>query len=56
MGRKTSDDAFGSEEAAWRREAALKAKQNVEAANVPLLGVVLNKRTYPIPDLVYRFL
>lgn len=39
-----------------RREAALKAKQNVEAANVPLLGIVLNKRTYPIPDLVYRLL
>lgn len=39
-----------------RREAALKAKQNVEAANVPLLGVVLNKRAYPIPGLVYRLL
>ncbi len=39
-----------------RREAALKAKQNVEAAKVPLLGVVLNKRTYPIPNLVYRLL
>lgn len=39
-----------------RREAALRAKQDVEAANIPLLGVVLNKRTYPIPDLFYRLL
>jgi Mrp family chromosome partitioning ATPase len=36
-----------------RREAALKAKQSCEIANVRLLGAVLNKRTYPIPQHLY---
>jgi len=36
-----------------RREAALKAKQSFEAADVRLLGAVLNKRTFPIPQNLY---
>jgi Mrp family chromosome partitioning ATPase len=36
-----------------RREAALKAKESFEAANVRLLGAVLNKRTFPIPQNLY---
>jgi polysaccharide biosynthesis transport protein len=39
-----------------RREAARRAKQNLESSQVALLGVVLNKRTYPVPELVYRML
>ncbi len=36
-----------------RREAARKAKERLLAAKVRLLGVVLNKRTYPIPQALY---
>lgn len=37
-----------------RRDAARVAKQVLEDAEVPILGAVLNKRTYPIPAAVYR--
>lgn len=37
-----------------RREAARAVKQSFDAANVSVLGVVLNKRTYPIPEVLYR--
>ena len=39
-----------------RREPARLAKENLDAAKVPLLGAVLNKRTFPIPEVVYRML
>jgi capsular exopolysaccharide synthesis family protein len=41
---------------ATRREAALKAKEGCENASVRLLGAVLNKRTFPIPQNVYEWL
>jgi Mrp family chromosome partitioning ATPase len=37
-----------------RRKSARIAKENLEAAKVPVLGAVLNKRTYPIPEALYR--
>jgi Mrp family chromosome partitioning ATPase len=37
-----------------RRDTARKAKDDIEAANIKLLGAVLNKRTYPIPPALYR--
>ncbi len=37
-----------------RKAAALKAKQSLEAANVRILGSVLNNRTFPIPERLYR--
>ena len=37
-----------------RREAAFQVAENLRAANVRILGAVLNKRTYPIPDSLYR--
>jgi len=37
-----------------RRETARAAKQSFEIAGVPILGTVLNKRTYPIPEALYR--
>jgi capsular exopolysaccharide synthesis family protein len=37
-----------------RREAAKKAKESLASANVRLLGAVLNKRTFPIPQALYR--
>ncbi len=37
-----------------RREAARKAKETLEGAEVRLLGAILNKRTFPIPESIYR--
>jgi Mrp family chromosome partitioning ATPase len=37
-----------------RRAAALSAKEALEAAGVRLLGTVLNNRTFPIPEKLYR--
>jgi Mrp family chromosome partitioning ATPase len=37
-----------------RRNAAQRAKFGLEAANVRLLGAVLNNRTFPIPEAIYR--
>lgn len=36
-----------------RREAARKAKETIEASGLKLLGAVLNKRTFPIPQAIY---
>ena len=38
----------------WRT--ARKAKQALKAPNVRVLGTVLNNRTFPIPEKIYRFL
>jgi len=37
-----------------RREPARMAKASMEAAGVPILGAVLNKRTFPMPEVIYR--
>jgi Mrp family chromosome partitioning ATPase len=37
-----------------RRETARIAKESLEAARIPVLGAVLNKRTYPIPEALYQ--
>ena len=37
-----------------RRATARRMKQDLEAANVRILGVVLNNRTFSIPEAVYR--
>jgi Mrp family chromosome partitioning ATPase len=37
-----------------RRESARLAKESIEAAQVPVLGAVLNRRTFPIPEMIYR--
>jgi receptor protein-tyrosine kinase len=36
-----------------RREAALKVAENLRALRIHVLGAVLNKRTFPIPELLY---
>lgn len=36
------------------REVARKAKESLDSAKVRLLGAVLNKRTFPIPEFLYR--
>jgi Mrp family chromosome partitioning ATPase len=37
-----------------RREVARKVKETLESAHVQLLGAVLNNRTFPIPETIYR--
>jgi receptor protein-tyrosine kinase len=37
-----------------RREAASVVAANLRSANVPILAAVLNKRTYSIPEAIYR--
>ncbi len=37
-------------------QTARKAKEALESANVRILGTVLNNRTFPIPDKIYRML
>jgi Mrp family chromosome partitioning ATPase len=39
---------------ATRREAALDVMQSLHSARIRILGAVLNKRTFPIPDALYR--
>jgi Mrp family chromosome partitioning ATPase len=39
-----------------KRDTAINTKIMLEAANVPILGAVLNRRTFPIPDKIYRYL
>jgi Mrp family chromosome partitioning ATPase len=39
-----------------RREIVRSVKNRLEDLNVPLLGIVLNDRTFPIPEAVYRLL
>jgi len=37
-----------------RREAAARATENLRRTNVPVLGAVLNNRTFPIPGALYK--
>lgn len=37
-----------------RRDAARMVKESLETAKVPVLGVVFNRRTYPMPEALYR--
>jgi protein-tyrosine kinase len=37
-----------------RRESAQKSKEDMESSGVKLLGAVLNKRTFPVPEFLYR--
>jgi capsular exopolysaccharide synthesis family protein len=39
---------------ATRREAALRVAESLRAKDIRLLGAVLNKRTFPIPDSLYH--
>ncbi|MFC5864163.1 CpsD/CapB family tyrosine-protein kinase [Acidicapsa dinghuensis] len=37
-----------------RKEAATAITQTLRSADIPILGAVLNKRTFPIPEQLYR--
>jgi hypothetical protein len=54
LGQATDGVVLVLEANATRRAAALSAKEAIEAAGVRLLGTVLNNRTFPIPEKLYR--
>jgi Mrp family chromosome partitioning ATPase len=37
-----------------RRESAMRAAENLRNTRIPVLGAVLNSRTFPIPGILYR--
>jgi protein-tyrosine kinase len=39
-----------------RREPAVKVTENLRAAQIKILGAVLNKRTFPIPESLYKLI
>jgi Mrp family chromosome partitioning ATPase len=54
LGRATDGVILVLEANSTRRETARMAKQTLEDANVRLLGAILNNRTFPIPEFLYR--
>jgi protein-tyrosine kinase len=38
-----------------RREVTHKTVQQLKTANIPILGAVLNQRTFPIPEKIYKW-
>ncbi len=54
LGQEADGVVLVVEANATRRETALKAKETLNTGNVKLLGAVLNKRTFDIPEAIYR--
>jgi Mrp family chromosome partitioning ATPase len=54
LGRLSDGFVLVVEANSTRREQALKARETLEAANVNVLGAVLNNRTFPIPEVIYN--
>ena len=54
LGRLADGAVLVLEANTTRREAALRVTESLRAMKVPVLGAVLNNRTFPIPDVVYK--
>jgi Mrp family chromosome partitioning ATPase len=54
FGRLADGVVLVMEAHATRREAALRVAQSLQATRIPVLGAVLNKRTFPIPSALYK--
>lgn len=54
LGQVTDGFVMVLEANATRKEVAQMAADNLRAANIQILGAVLNKRTFPIPDSLYK--
>jgi Mrp family chromosome partitioning ATPase len=54
LGRLTDGLVLVLEANSTRREAALTVVENLRAAQIQVLGAVLNKRTFPIPESIYH--
>jgi protein-tyrosine kinase len=54
LGQVTDGFVLVLEANATRREVAQMAADSLRAANIRILGAVLNKRTFPIPTSLYK--
>ena len=54
LGRLTDGLVLVLEANSTRKEAALMVMESLHAAQIKVLGAVLNKRTFPIPESLYR--
>jgi receptor protein-tyrosine kinase len=54
IGQLTDGLILVLEAGSTRRETAHLAAANIRSSNIPLLAVVLNKRTFPIPESIYK--
>ena len=54
LGQMTDGLILVLEANSTRREAALQVAEGLRAANIRILGAVLNKRTFPIPETLYN--
>jgi Mrp family chromosome partitioning ATPase len=54
LGKVADGLALVLEANSTRREAAARASENLRAAEIRILAAVLNKRTFPIPEPLYR--
>jgi Mrp family chromosome partitioning ATPase len=53
LGRLTDGLVIVVEANSTRKEAAVRVMESLRAANIQVLGAVLNKRTFPIPQSIY---
>ena len=56
LGRLSNGLVLVIEANSTRREAAAAVTESLRSAKVPILAAVLNKRTFPIPEKIYRML
>jgi protein-tyrosine kinase len=54
LGRVADGFVLVLEANATRREAAVRVSEQLRASQIRILGAVLNKRTFPIPESLYR--
>jgi Mrp family chromosome partitioning ATPase len=54
LGQFTDGVVLVLEANSTRREAARKVTESLRVTNIPILAAVLNKRTYPIPEILYQ--
>jgi len=54
IGKLTDGLVLVLEAGSTRREAAQAVTANLRSSEVPILGAILNKRTYPIPESIYK--
>ena len=54
LGQITDGVVLVVEANSTRKESALKALETLRGAQIEILGAVLNKRTFPIPESLYR--
>jgi receptor protein-tyrosine kinase len=54
LGKSADGVVLVVEAEATRKEAARTAVDNLRSSDIPILGAVLNKRTFPIPAQIYK--